>query len=58
MLTAPSGDKTLDFNIEIPAGDPIALLPGIQAGGNLAVQDKINTARLKPRLATLLSRQI
>lgn len=41
VLTAPSGEKTLDLNFQLPSGDPAALLPNLQAGGALTAQGKI-----------------
>lgn len=51
VLTAPSGDKSLDFAVQMPAGDPSALLPNLQAGGLLAAQGKVTGSVLAPVLS-------
>lgn len=51
VLTAPSGEKTLDFDVQMPSGNPAALLPGLQAGGALAAQGKLTGSVFSPVLA-------
>jgi hypothetical protein len=51
VLTASSGDKLLDFDIQMPAGDPAVLLSGLQAGGVLAAQGKVTGSALSPVLS-------
>lgn len=48
VLTAPSGEKTLDFDIQLPAGDPAVLLSNLQAGGVLAAQGKVTGSVFSP----------
>ncbi len=48
VLSTPSGEKTLDFDVQMPAGDPSALLPSLQAGGYLAAQGKVTGSVLAP----------
>lgn len=50
VLTSPSGDKTLDFDVRMPSGDPAVLLSPLQAGGALAVQGKVSGSALSPVL--------
>lgn len=51
VLTASSGDKLLDFDVRLPAGDPAVLLPGLQAGGVLAAQGKVSGSAFSPVLS-------
>ena len=51
VLTAPDGGKTLDFAVQMPAGDPAVLLPSLQTGGSLAAQATITGSVLSPVLA-------
>ncbi|MGI6091841.1 MAG: hypothetical protein GX348_02060 [Veillonellaceae bacterium] len=51
VLTAADGEKTLDFTVEMPSGNPAALLPGLPAGGVLAAQGKVTGSVLSPVLA-------
>lgn len=51
VLTAASGEKSLDFTVQMPAGDPSALLPNLQAGGSLAAQGTVTGSVLAPVLS-------
>ncbi len=51
VLTSPAGDKTLDFDVQLPAGDPAVLLSSLQAGGVLAAQGKVSGSALSPVLS-------
>ncbi|WP_371364871.1 hypothetical protein SRRS_53960 [Sporomusa rhizae] len=51
VLTAPSGEKTLDFAIQLPAGDPAVMLPDLQAGGVLTAQGKVSGSAFSPVLS-------
>lgn len=53
VLTAPSpeNEQTLDFAIQMPSGNPAALLPGLQTGGVLAAQGKLTGSVLSPVLS-------
>ncbi len=51
VLTASTGDKILDFDIQLPAGNPAALLSGLQAGGVLAAQAKVTGSAFSPVLS-------
>ncbi|MEG6586609.1 hypothetical protein [Dendrosporobacter sp. 1207_IL3150] len=48
VLTAPTGQKTLDFDIQMPAGDPSTLVPNLQTEGNLSVQGKVTGSVFSP----------
>lgn len=48
VLTAPSGEKSLDFAVQMPAGNPAVLLSSLQAGGVLAAQGQITGSVLAP----------
>lgn len=48
VLTAPSGEKTLDFDIQMPAGNPAALLPSLQTGGVLVAHGKATGSVFSP----------
>lgn len=51
VLTAPNGEKTLDFAVQMPAGDPSALMPSLQAGGVLAAYGKVTGSVFSPVFA-------
>lgn len=51
VLTAASGEKSLDFSVQMPAGDPSALLPNLQAGGSLSAQGTVTGSVLAPVLS-------
>ncbi|WP_371373512.1 hypothetical protein [Sporomusa aerivorans] len=51
VLTSPSGEKTLDFDIQMPAGDPAVLLSSLQAGGTLTAQGKVTGSVFSPVLS-------
>lgn len=51
VLTTPSGEKTLNFDIQLPAGDPAVMLPNLQAGGVLTAQGKVSGSALTPVLS-------
>lgn len=48
VLTAPSGEKTLDFAVQMPSGDPAAMMPSLKAGGALAVKGTVTGPVLAP----------
>ncbi|MPM45290.1 hypothetical protein SDC9_91976 [bioreactor metagenome] len=51
VLTALSGEKTLDFAVNMPAGNPAVLLPGLQSSGDLAAQGRVTGSVLSPVLS-------
>lgn len=51
VLTSPSGEKTLNFAVQMPAGDPAVLLPALQSGGALAAEGTITGSVLSPVLS-------
>ena len=51
VLTAPDNSKTLDFTVDMPSGDPAAILPNSQAGGTLTARGTITGSELMPVLA-------
>ncbi|CUH97510.1 putative membrane protein [Propionispora sp. 2/2-37] len=53
VLTAPSpaNEQTLDFAVQMPSGNPAALLPGLQTGGTLTAQGKLTGSVLSPVLS-------
>ncbi|MDD4600741.1 hypothetical protein SDC9_20911 [bioreactor metagenome] len=51
VLTAPSGAQTLDFDVQMPAGDPAALLTSLPASGTLTAQAKVTGSVLSPVLS-------
>ncbi len=51
VLTATDGVGTLDFAVQMPAGDPTVLLPSLRTGGSLAVQATITGSVLSPVMA-------
>ena len=48
VLTAPSGEKTLDFDVQMPAGNPAVLLQSLQTGGVLAAHGKVTGSVFSP----------
>ena len=50
VTVTPAGEKTMQFAIQMPAGDPAALLPGLPANGPLAVQATLAGSVLSPVL--------
>ncbi|SHJ31041.1 AsmA family protein [Propionispora hippei] len=51
LITTSTAEQALDFTIQMPAGDPTALLPNLQTGGNIAVQGKVTGSVLAPVLS-------
>ena len=51
VLTGADGAKTLDFAVQMPSGDPTAVLNGLQAAGPLVVQATLTGSVLSPVLA-------
>jgi autotransporter translocation and assembly factor TamB len=51
VLTAADDTGTLDFSVQMPAGNPAVLLPSLRTSGSLAVQATIAGPVLSPVLA-------
>ena len=51
VLMPENGEKTMDFAVQMPAGDPAALLSGLEATGPLVVQGTLKGSVLSPVLA-------
>lgn len=50
VMSAANGTQTLDFTVQMPAGDPAALVPSLKTGGSLAVQGTVTGSVLSPVL--------
>ena len=51
VLMPPNGNKTMDFAVNMPSGDPAAILSGLSATGPLTVQGSLTGSVLSPLLA-------
>lgn len=55
VATSADNTKTLDFSVQMPAGDPAVILNGLQASGPLVVQATLTGSALSPVLAGTFS---